>query len=291
MALSGGLVVKRRAPFTIAASDCRPIANPDCPISSSSDPGHKISCFSLSPRSAFPNLFRIRCRPGSPQMSLRPNPDTPPDRPQTQSPWSFFRRRCNSSRHQWLFFLAVEYPEIISAKRLGPGAGILTQAALASRIRYQRANRARRLIALRRPIQPVVFSCVAYKLRGIFVVTVFGEIFFLRGDHFLANAYRRKFVFADPPEQNFLSPGLRIEIPLARAIDERNRRRPVFRADVPRGGAVGFFHQPVHHLKFLDKILARSRVFLGIAGLNDRFPVRPQHLEHRLLIIFLRRRE
>src|SRR4029077_4797321 len=81
------------------------------------------------------------------------------------------------------------------------------------------------------PRQTIMFPRRADDSLGVLVhfgiVVLFLSIFLLRVDETTANGNGVQFVGADTPIQNFLAPGLGIEVPLALLLHDWNRKRKI----------------------------------------------------------------
>jgi hypothetical protein len=100
----------------------------------------------------------------------------------------------------------------------------------------QRSDGAVRFTRRSGPVQSVVRPFVAENLlrvlRDTGALARLRGIFVLRLDQALQNVDRVQLVGADPPEDQFLLAGRRIEHPLIIFFDQRNWQRPVVRADI-----------------------------------------------------------
>src|SRR5258708_4539085 len=96
-----------------------------------------------------------------------------------------------------------------------------------------------------------------------------GIVLSFRSDESMAGFDRGEFVLADPPPQHFLPSGIRIETPGTVLRDERDRERPVLRADVENGMAIGLRDEAMHLLIFLRKPLALEFVQSFVASADE----------------------
>ena len=76
---------------------------------------------------------------------------------------------------------------------------------------------------------------------------------------------RREFVFADSPEHDFLCAGIRVKTPCAVLVDEWERERPVFGADIEGHRPIDLATKPVHLLVFLDEQFAVYLILAWVA--------------------------
>src|SRR5579862_982714 len=125
--------------------------------------------------------------------------------------------------------LTDENMEIVAAEgRRSSVAGL--GIGLGNSRRYQRSDKALRFALGRFPVQAVVLPFITVNFRGILAMR--SQVFFLRRRQFLTNADSRHFIPAHAPVQNFLLPRLGVEIPHAAFIHQRDRSRPILRADI-----------------------------------------------------------
>ncbi len=114
--------------------------------------------------------------------------------------------------------------------------------ALGRSLRGEIAERARRLSLGGRPIEAILLSRMAHDPLRIDAVAkacrIECGIFVLRLDVSERDLDRGKLVAADAPPQDFIEPRLRVELPLAGIVDERDREGPVVVADDQRLRAV-----------------------------------------------------
>ncbi len=99
------------------------------------------------------------------------------------------------------------------------------------------------------------------------------KIFLLRFDQIRARILCRNFIRADAPEHDFVFACVRVEIPLALLVHQRNRKGPVFRPQHQCHRPVCLGHKPMHrlisdhepgpHISILRRIPGRENVFCG----------------------------
>src|SRR5262249_48311221 len=110
-------------------------------------------------------------------------------------------------------------------------------------------ERARLLISARRPIEPVLFAGRAdnplRKDRLAALALVHVGIFLLRVPEREQRFHDRELVASDAARQDFLAAGRNVENPLAVALHDRNRKRPVVRANDQYRRLAGFRNDAV----------------------------------------------
>ena len=185
--------------------------------------------------------------------------------------------------------LPVQDVEIISLEGLVFLIGSVPITLLGS-YRYQRTDGTGGFARGSFPVQAVLFAGIAIDLLRIhMLLAVVGlpVIFFLRVHQFTANLDCGQFVFANSAIENFLLPGRSVEIPGVALVNQRDRRGPIFGADVESGGAVGLRDQTMHLAVFVHELIPVVLVFRVVARRNKVFGIRSQNFQQCRLIIFL----
>src|SRR5271170_3572205 len=105
-------------------------------------------------------------------------------------------------------------------------------------------------------------------------------------DYGAQGVYGTHFVLADSAVHDFAPPQKAIEIKSAAALDDGDRQRPVFGADIESSFVVRFFHQPVHLLVFLRELIVLGITIVRAVGpKNYVMGVGAEDGDHRVLVM------
>src|SRR4029079_7310715 len=124
--------------------------------------------------------------------------------------------------------LALQDAEVVAVERGRPLA--VPPVALLRGLRHQDPERAARLAAARRPVEPVLSALVAAEMPSVppgrLAVVASGGVGALRGDVVLQDTDDGQLVAPDAAVQHFLAAGLCVERPTGGRLDQRHRERP-----------------------------------------------------------------
>src|SRR4029077_12784702 len=95
---------------------------------------------------------------------------------------------------------------------------------------------------------------------------------------------RRELILADAAGKQFLHACLGVEVRARAVLYERERKRPVLRADVKHRGAVGLAHQAMHFVELARELLALTAL-LGRSDARDELVVRVEDPRERSLVV------
>src|SRR5262249_56414356 len=141
-----------------------------------------------------------------------------------------------------------------------------------------------RLASRRRPVEAVFFARRTHDLLRVYRLAILIleciRILVLRVPVSEHSLHRSELVTTDAPRENFLPSGRRVETPLAVALHDRNRERPIVLPYYEDCGLAALRHDSMLGVVGGEGFLPHSGILYRIAGADDLLPANTPHRDY-----------